>query len=38
MKYMGFCNDVTKWFESFLSKRMFNVHVEKFFSDKALIS
>ena len=38
MKCMGFSNDVTKWFESYLSKRMFSVHVEKSFSDKALIS
>ena len=37
MKCMGFSNDVTKWFESYLSKRMFSVHVEKSFSDKALI-
>ena len=35
---MGFSNDVTKSFESYLSKRMFSVHVEKRFSDKALIS
>ena len=38
MKCMGFSNDVIKWFESYLSKRMFSVHVEKGFSDKALIS
>ena len=38
MKPMGFSNDVTKWFESYLSKRMFSVHVEKSFSDKVLIS
>ena len=38
MKYMGFSNDVTKWFETYLSKRMFSVHKEKSFSDKALIS
>ena len=38
MKCMGFSNDITKWFESYLSKRMFSVHVEKSFSDKALIS
>ena len=38
MKSMGFSNDVTKWFESHLSKRMFSVHVEKSFSDKALIN
>ena len=38
MKCMGFSNDATKWFEIHLSKRMFNVQVEKYFSDKALIS
>ena len=38
MKCMGFSNNVTKWFKSYLSKRMFGVHVEKGFSDKALIS
>ena len=38
MKCMGFFNDFTKWFESYLSKRMFSVHVEKNFSDKALLS
>ena len=38
MKCMGFSNDITKWFESYLSKRMFSVHVEKRFSDKAFIS
>ena len=38
MKCMGFSNDVTKWFESYLSKRMFSVHVGKSFSDNALIS
>ena len=27
-----------QWFESYLSKRMFSVHVEKIFSGKALIS
>ena len=37
-KCMGFSNDVIKWFESYLSKRMFSVHVGKSFSDKALIS
>ena len=37
MKCMGFSNDVTKWFESYLSKRMFSVHVENCFSDKAFI-
>ena len=35
---MGFSNDVTKWFESYLPERLFSVHVEKSFSDKALIS
>ena len=34
---MGFCNDVTKWFECYLSNRMFRVHVENNFSDKALV-
>ena len=38
MKCMSFSNDVTKWFESYLPKTMFSVHVEKCFSDKALIS
>ena len=38
MKCMGFSNDVIKWFESYLSKRMFSAHVEKSFSDKGLIS
>ena len=38
MKCMGFSNDVTKWFECYLSKRMFSVHVENSFLDKALIS
>ena len=28
MKCMGFSNGVTKWFECYLSKRMFSVHVE----------
>ena len=37
MKCMGFSNDVTNWFECYLSKRMFSVHVENSFSDKALI-
>ena len=37
MKCMDFSNDVTKWFECNLSKRMFSVHVENSFSDKALI-
>ena len=31
MKYMGFSNGVTKWFECYLSKRMFSVHVENSF-------
>ena len=35
MKCMGFSNDVTKWFECYLSKRRFSVHVENSFSDKA---
>ena len=30
---MGFSNDVTKWFERYLSKRMFSGHVENSFSD-----
>ena len=37
MKCMGFSNGVTKWFECYLSKRMFSVHVENSFSDKAVI-
>ena len=37
MKCMGFSNDVTKWFECCLSKRMFSVHVGNSFSDKAFI-
>ena len=37
MKCMGFSTNVTKWFESYLSKRMFSVHGEKRFSDKVLI-
>ena len=36
MKYAGFSN-VTKWFECHLSKRLFSVHVENSFSDKAVI-
>ena len=36
MKCMRFSN-ITKWFESYLSKRMFSVHGEKRFSDKVLI-
>ena len=35
---MGFSNDATKWLESYRSKRMFSVHVEKSFSHKALTS
>ena len=38
MKCMGFSNDVTKWFECYLSKSLFSVNVENSFSDKALIS
>ena len=38
MECMGFSNDVTKWFESYLSQRMFSVHVEKSFCEKALIN
>ena len=37
MKCVGFSNDVTKWFERYLSKGKFSVHVENSFSDKALI-
>ena len=37
MKCMGFSNGVTKWFECYLSKRMFSVHVENSCSDKAII-
>ena len=37
MKYMGFSNAVTKWFECYLSKRMFSVHKENSVSDKAII-
>ena len=37
MKCMGFPNGVTKWFECYLFKRMFSVHVENSFSDKAII-
>ena len=36
MKCMGFSN-VTKWFQCYLSKRMFSVHVENSFFDKALL-
>ena len=34
-KCMGFSNDVTKWFECYLSKRMFSVYIENSFSDKS---
>ena len=34
---MSFSNDVTKWFECYLSKRIFSGHVGNSFSDKALI-
>ena len=37
MKCMGFSNDVTKWFECYLSKRMFSVYIKNIFSDKTLI-
>ena len=37
MKCMGFSNGVTKWFECYLFKRMFSVHVENSCSDKAII-
>ena len=37
MKCMGFSNGVTKWFECYLSKRMFSVQEENSFSDKAII-
>ena len=37
MKFIGFSNNVKKWFERYLSKRMFSVHVENSFSDEALI-
>ena len=37
MKCMGFSNGVTKWFECYLSKRMFSVHLENSFSDKAIV-
>ena len=37
MKCTDFYNDATKWFEYYLSKRMFNVQVENSFFDKALI-
>ena len=38
VKRMGFSNHVTKWFEYYLSKRMFSVNVENSFSDKSLIN
>ena len=38
MKCMGFPNDVTKWFECYLSKKMFSVNVENSFCDEALIN
>ena len=38
MKYMGFSNDVTKWFECYVSKSMFSVNIENSVSDKALIN
>ena len=37
MKCMGFSNDDTKCFECYPSKRMFSIHVENSFSNKALI-
>ena len=37
MKCMDFSNDVTKWFQYYLSKKMFSVQVENSFSDKAFI-
>ena len=33
MKCMGFSNGVVKWFECYLSKRMFSVHIENSFPD-----
>ena len=36
IKCMGFSNDVTKWFECYLSKRMFSVHAENSFLIKFL--
>ena len=33
----GISNDVTKWFECYLSKRLFSLHLENSFSDKAII-
>ena len=38
MTCVGFSNGVTKWFKCYLSKRMFSVNIEKYFSDKTLIS
>ena len=38
MKCMGFSNGVTKWFECYLSNRMFSVHVENSFSVKTIIT
>ena len=35
---MGFSNDVTKFFECYLSKKMFSVNVENSFSDKSLLN
>ena len=35
MKCMSFSNDVGNWFESYLSKIVFNVNIENSFSDKA---
>ena len=34
---MGFSNDVTKWFECYLSERMFSVLKENIFFHKNLI-
>ena len=38
MKCMGFSREVTKWFENYLSNRVFTVNIEKSFSIKALIT
>ena len=38
MKCMGFSKGVTKWFECYLSKRMFIVHIEDSFFDEAIIA
>ena len=35
---MGFSNDVKKWFEYYLTKRMFSVNIENSFSDKSVIN